>query len=244
MYRNRLIPCLLLHGEGLVKTIRFKKPNYLGDPINAIRLFNDKEVDELMFLDIDASRENREPNYSMISKITDQCFMPLCYGGGISSVEAIERILKMGVEKIAICKAAYEKPEMVKQAVEMFGSSTIVGVMDIDVDRRGNRVVKILNGKKTVSENIVEYAKYLESLGVGEILINDIYHDGMMDGYDTDVITSVAKNVQVPVIACGGAGIISDCDKATEAGASAAAAGSLFVYYGRLRAVLINYPEE
>lgn len=243
MYRNRLIPCLLLHGEGLVKTIRFKKPNYLGDPINAIRLFNDKEVDELMFLDIDASRENREPNYNIISKITDQCFMPLCYGGGISSVESIEKILKMGVEKIAICKAAYENPNMVKQAVEMFGSSTIVGVMDIDLDRRGDRVVKILNGKKVVSKDVVEYAKYLESLGVGEILVNDIYNDGLMQGYDVDTISTIAQNVQVPVIACGGAGNINDCNNVTTSGASAAAAGSIFVYYGRLHAVLINYPE-
>lgn len=238
-----MIPCLLLKEEGLVKTVRFKHPNYIGDPINAIRIFNEKEVDELIFLDIDASKRKKEPDYAYLSKIADQCFMPLCYGGGVTSVEQMQKIFALGFEKVSVNAAAYQNPEMVREAVARFGSSSIVGAMDIGRDFHGRRTVKILNGRKNVGILPVEYAKRLENLGVGEILVNDICKDGMMQGYDCDIIEEIANSVQVPVIACGGAGKISDCLKVVEHGASAAAAGSIFVYWGRLKGVLINYPQ-
>ena len=239
-----MIPCLLLKDEGLVKTVQFKKPNYIGDPINAIRIFNEKEVDELIFLDIEASRKKKEPNYAYLSKIADQCFMPLCYGGGVTNIEQMQKIFALGFEKVSVNAAAYYHSEMVKSAVARFGSSSIVGGMDIGYTHTKLKTVKVLNGKKDIKKNPVEYAKYLEDLGVGEILVNDIRNDGVMQGYDYELIGKIADAVYVPVIACGGAGRIEDCKKVVESGASAAAAGSLFVYWGRLRAVLINYPQN
>ena len=244
MYRSRMIPCLLLKDEGLVKTIQFKNPNYIGDPINAIRIFNEKEVDELIFLDIDASKKKKEPNYTYLSKIADQCFMPLCYGGGVTSIEQMQKIFALGFEKVSVNAAAYFYPDMVKRAVDTFGSSSIVGAMDMGYSHRKQKTVMVLNGKRNIKKNPIEYARYLESLGVGEILVNDISNDGVMQGYDYALIGKIAHAVQVPVIACGGAGKIEDCMKVVESGASAAAAGSLFVYWGRLRAVLINYPQN
>lgn len=243
MYRNRLIPCLLLHGEGLVKTKQFKEPNYLGDPINAVRLFNDKLVDELILLDIDATREKRSPNFEKLEKIIDQCFMPITYGGGISSVEDIKKLLSIGIEKVAINYSAYSNPEFVREAVSKFGSSTVVGGMDVGM-RNGKKTVKVINNTIDINRNPIDYAKYLYNLGVGEILLNDIHNDGMMMGYDYELVSDVSQAVTVPVVACGGAANLHDCQKVTESGASAAAAGSIFVYYGRLHAVLINYPEE
>ncbi len=244
MYRNRIIPCLLLQDEGLVKTIEFKHPTYIGDPLNAIRIYNEKEVDELIFLDIQASAKKREPNYEYLSKIADQCFMPLCYGGGITNIEQMQKIFALGFEKISINASAYNNPNLLHQAAERFGSQSMVAAMDVAQDSAGKYTVKILNGKKSIKRDPVEYALELESYGAGELLVNNISRDGKMKGYDLRLIQSIAQKVGIPVIACGGAGRLSDCADVIQAGASAAAAGSLFVYWGRLKGILINYPEE
>ena len=244
MYRNRIIPCLLLEDEGLVKTIQFHKPTYIGDPINAIRIYNEKEVDELIFLDIQASRLNREPNYEYLAKIADQCFMPLCYGGGINSIDQIHRVFSLGYEKVAINAGAYLNSDLIAQAAVRFGSQSIVAAMDIDFDKDGKRVVKILNGTRNTKENPIDYAIKLEQLGAGEILVNDISRDGKMCGYDLEMIRNISQQVHIPVVACGGASKLSDCADVIRVGASAAAAGSIFVYWGRLNGILINYPDE
>lgn len=244
MYHNRLIPCLLLKNQGLVKTIQFKKERYLGDPLNAVRIYNDKEVDELIFLDIMATHNKKGPDYKYLKKITEQCFMPVCYGGGISSIDEVGKIFEIGFEKVAINTAAYNNIELVSKAADIYGSQSIVGSMDVRHDHHGDNKVYILNGRKNTRISPVEYAQTLESAGVGEILVNSIDHDGMMDGYDYSLIKEISENVGVPVIACGGAGKLIDCYDAIQSGASAAAAGSLFAFWGRKHAVLINYPES
>lgn len=243
MYHNRIIPCLLLREQGLVKTVTFDKYRYLGDPINAVKIYNDKEVDELIFLDIDATKKRREPDYSFLKKIAEQCFMPLCYGGGVKTVDEAKKIFELGFEKISLNTTAYYDPNTIEKLVELFGSQSIVGSMDIKTNWKGHKLVYTYSGKKCTGMNPIEYAIYLEKLGVGEIFLNSIDYDGKMSGYDYQLINQIADSVAIPIIACGGAGKIDDCKKAIEAGASAAAAGSLFVYWGRNRAVLINYPD-
>ena len=241
--RNRIIPCLLLRNNGLIKTIRFKDSVYIGDPINAVRIFNEKEVDELIFLDIDATREKREPSLSIIKKIAEECFMPFSYGGGVETLQQIEEIIKSGAEKIVINTHAYLKKGFIKEATNRFGSSTIVVSMDIKKKLIGGYSVHLNGGSHNTGKNPVEYSKEMEDQGAGEIFINSIDRDGTMEGYDIELIKSVSEVVSIPVIACGGAGINDDLRKAIkEGGASAAAAGSLFVFHGKRRAVLITYP--
>ncbi|MCM1387776.1 MAG: AglZ/HisF2 family acetamidino modification protein [Bacillus sp. (in: Bacteria)] len=244
MYHNRLIPCLLLDNGRLVKTQQFHKPVYIGDPINAVKIFNDKEVDELVFLDINATKANRQPDFEYLRKITEQCFMPLCYGGGIVSIEDIGKLFRIGFEKVSINASAFRNLNLLKEAVKVYGSQSIVGAIDVGKNMFGKNVVKIVNGTQNTKLNPVEYAKMLEDAGAGEIFLNSITHDGMMQGYDYQVIEEVSSAVQIPVIACGGAGNLQDCKKAIESGASAAAAGSIFVFWGINRAVLINYPNS
>lgn len=244
MYRSRVIPCLLLHNKGLYKTIQFKQPKYLGDPINTVRLFNDKEADELFVLDIGASESGKGPNYENIIRLTRECFMPICYGGGISSIKQVEAVFKLGVEKIALNSALYFQPNLVYEATKIFGSQSIVASMDVKKGFLGSYSVYVTSGSKDTKFDPIQYAKRAEELGVGEILLTSIDHDGMMNGYDYELIGKVSAAVNVPVTAGGGAGKLSDCVKAIICGASAAAAGSLFVYYGSLRAVLINYPTQ
>ena len=247
MYHNRLIPCLLLDHGRLVKTTQFKKPRYLGDPLNAVRIYNDREVDELIFLDINASRERRHPDLEYLQKITAQCFMPVCYGGGVSNMDDVRDLFRIGFEKVSINASAADNIELIREAAEVFGSQSIVGAMDVAESGSagsGRYAVKILNGRKRVSKNPVEYAKRLEEAGAGEILVNSITRDGSMHGYDTELIRNISAEVSVPLIACGGAHDIEDCKEVCDAGASAAAAGSMFVFYGRNRAILINYPDQ
>ncbi|MCM1251806.1 MAG: AglZ/HisF2 family acetamidino modification protein [Clostridium sp.] len=244
MYHNRLIPCLLLDNGRLVKTQQFHKPVYIGDPINAVKIFNDKEVDELVFLDINATKANRQPDFEYLRKITEQCFMPLCYGGGIVSIEDIGKLFRIGFEKVSINASAFRNINLLKEAVKVYGSQSIVGAIDVGKNMFGKNVVKIVNGTQNTKMSPVEYAKMLEGAGAGEIFLNSITHDGMMQGYDYQVIEEVSSAVQIPVIACGGAGNLQDCKKAIESGASAAAAGSIFVFWGINRAVLINYPNS
>lgn len=244
MYHNRLIPCLLLDNGKLVKTVQFRKPVYVGDPINAVKIYNDREVDELVFLDIHATRTHRRPDFEYLSKITEQCFMPLCYGGGITSLEDIGMLFRIGFEKVSINAAALEHPELIQEAAAVYGSQSIVGAMDVGKNLFGKAVVKTENGNHGTRYGPGEYARRLEDAGAGEIFLNSIIQDGMMNGYDYELIREVSESVQVPVIACGGAGSLQDCRKAIDSGASAAAAGSIFVFWGVNKAVLINYPNS
>jgi cyclase len=238
----RVIPVLLLKDNGLYKSLKFKDLKYVGDPINAIKIFNEKAVDELIFLDITATNNNAEPNYSMLSNIASECFMPLCYGGGIKSLSQIEKILACGVEKVCLNTSAFLDPELVKEASKKFGSSTIVVSIDVKKTIFSGNKVYIKSGTKSTGMDPVRFAREMESLGAGEILINSIDRDGTMLGYDMELIKLVSNSVQIPVIACGGAGSVENiADVFKMANASAAAAGSFFVFQGRHRAVLITY---
>lgn len=245
MFEKRVIPVLLCNKmDSLVKTTKFGKPVYVGDPNNAVKIFNEKEVDELIFLDISATKENRGPNLAYIEEIATECFMPLCYGGGIRTIEDIANITKCGVEKVAINSAAYTEPNLIRLAADKFGSSTIVGSIDVKKDFFGNYGVYIQAGQKAIKQSPVAYAQYLQEQGVGEILINSIDKDGTMQGYDIKLVESITKAVNVPVIACGGAGSVNDIAQALATGANAAAVGAMFVFTGVHRAVLINYLSE
>jgi cyclase len=241
--RYRVIPCLLLRGAGLVKTQRFKGAKYVGDPINAVRIFNEKEVDELMFLDIEATVGGSRPNLEMLRNIASECFMPLCYGGGVRDLATIEAILKTGVEKVSLNTALIELPDLVRDAARIHGSSTVVASIDFKRGFFGTPEVHTRAGTRGAGVTPIELARRAEGLGVGEILLNSIDRDGMQEGYDLEVTRQVAEAVKVPVIACGGAGSLAHMHAAIhEAQASAVAAGAFFVFVGRHRAVLITYP--
>lgn len=242
MLTTRVIPCLLLKGAGLVKTVRFTNPKYVGDPMNAVKIFNEKEVDELIFLDITASRENKEPPFAMIEDIASECFMPVAYGGGVTSVEQATRIIALGIEKIVLNTAALHTPDLVTRLSDRIGaSSTVVGI-DVKKDLFGRYRVYDHVRQKTSGTNPAEYAARVAAAGAGEIFLNDVNRDGTGTGFDLDLVRTVTSAVDVPVIVCGGAGGLDDLRLATTAGASAVAAGSLFVYMGKHRAVMINYP--
>lgn len=245
MLMTRVMPCLLLKNGALVKTVKFKDPGYIGDPINAIRIYNEKEVDELIFLDITATIEKREPPYKVLSEIASECFMPVTYGGGVRDLETIRRILSLGVEKIAINSYAVENPDFVRAAADKYGSSTIVVSIDVRKKKFDRYEVFIHGGRKDSGLDPVKFAVKMEQMGAGEILLTAIDRDGTQEGYDIELIKSVTSAVGVPVIAVGGAGKIDDFRAAVkEGGASACAAGSMVVYFGRNRAVLINFPEH
>ena len=245
MLMTRVMPCLLLKNGSLVKTVKFKDPGYIGDPINAIRIFNEKEVDELIFLDISATVEKRQPPFKVLSEIASECFMPVTYGGGVRDVETIRQILSLGIEKVAINSHAVENPDFVRAAAEKFGSSTIVVSMDVRRKMFGKYEVVIHGGRKSTGRDPVEFASAMEKLGAGEILLTAVDRDGTQEGYDVELVKSVTSVVGIPVIACGGAGKIEDFRLAVkEGGASACAVGSMVVYFGRNRAVLITFPER
>jgi cyclase len=243
MLKYRVIPCLLLHNGGLVKTVRFKSPKYVGDPINAIRIFNEKEVDELMVLDISASREGREPDYGLIEKFASECFMPLCYGGGIKTVAQAKQLFAIGVEKVCLQTAALQDLKIISDLAACFGSQSIMVSIDVKKNWMGNYKIYASHNRKTVSGRPVEYARKAVEAGTGELLLTSVDQDGTMKGYDLTLIQEVAAAVAVPLIAAGGAGGLSDLKAAVKAGASAVAAGSLFVFQGPHRAVLISYPK-
>ena len=245
MHRARVIPCLLIRGNGLVKTRKFKDPVYVGDPVNAIRIFSEKEVDEIVLLDIDASREGREPNYELIAEMAGEAFMPAAYGGGIRSLEQIRRLIRAGIEKVVINTAAAESTDVVRAAADMFGCQAVVGAVDVKRTLLGGYRVVARSATVDINAGLEEHIQRLISAGVGEIFLNSVDRDGMMEGYDLQLIRRVTQNVNVPVIACGGAGTIDHLSQAVrEGGASAVAAGSMFVFHGKHRAVLINYPKH
>ena len=246
MLRPRIIPCLLVHDKGLVKTQGFKKPKYVGDPINTVKIFNEKEVDELIVLDIDATAENRKPDFQMIEQLAAECRMPLCYGGGIKTAEDAKFIFGLGVEKIAISSIAVEKPEIVAEIAELVGNQSVIVVLDVKKRMFSRRYdVYTHNGKTNSKKCPVELAEKFEELGAGEIVINSIDNDGLMKGYDYDLIKQVREAVTIPMTALGGAGELEDIGKLIrDYGIIGAAAGSLFVFKGIYRAVLVNYPDR
>lgn len=244
MLRTRVIPVLLLRGRGLVKTIKFQKPTYVGDPINAVRIFNDKEVDELVFLDITATIENHPPQFDLIQDIATECFMPFGYGGGIHDIETAQRLLKMGSEKVVFNSAAVNL-NLIEDAAEIFGSQSVVISIDVRRQRSGKYLVYTHSGTRNTKKTPVEFAKDVEAAGAGEIFLNSIDRDGTMEGYDLELLHSVTEIVNIPVISAGGAGNLQHFQDAVEqGGASAVAAGSMFVFHGPHRAVLINYPTQ
>lgn len=240
--RKRIIPCLLLKDQGLVKTTEFKDPVYLGDPVNIVRIFNDKEVDEIVLLDIGASREGRSPQFEIIERICSECFAPVGYGGGVHDPREITKLFRIGVEKVIIGTEAACNPGVVTTAARDFGSQSIVVAVDVCRGPDGQYHVFVKGGTLATGRDPIEYAIMMAARGAGELLLTSIERDGTRRGYDLDLVRAVAASVDIPVVACGGAGVNGDLVQAIKAGASAAAAGSLFVFSGRRRAVLISYP--
>jgi cyclase len=244
MERFRVIPVLLLHRGGLVKSVRFGNYKYVGDPINAVKIFNEKEIDEIVILDIDASREKRGPNFEQIRSITSEAFIPVAYGGGITSIEQIKRLFFDGVEKIVLNYSAVQNPSLISEAAKMVGSQSVVISVDFKKRMLGGKRVMTLNGKINVKDSIVEFCRKMEILGAGEIFLNSIDRDGTYKGYDLEILREVSSVLSIPVVICGGASELSDFYFARKNGASAVAAGSMFVFQRPHQAVLISYPSQ
>jgi cyclase len=245
MNRPRIIPCLLVQHGRLVKTVEFRRPTYVGDPINAIRVFNDKGADELVLLDIAATLDGSGPDFELLEKVATECFMPLCYGGGVTSVEQMRQVLGLGIEKVALNTSAVERPELIGDAAAEFGSQSVVVSIDVRRARRGRRgkeEVVTRGARDRTGLDPVQFAREAERLGAGELLLTSVDRDGTMQGYDLELIRRVSAAVGIPVVACGGAATGQDLVAAIDdGGASGAAAGSMFVFTGRHRAVLISY---
>lgn len=245
MLRPRIIPCLLVRGKGLVKTVKFGASKYVGDPINAVKIFNEKEADELIVLDLDATTSGTAPDFVMIQKLAAECRMPLCYGGGVTTVEQAKRIIGLGVEKVAISSAALADPKLITAIATEIGSQSVVVVLDVKKSLFGKYEVYTRNGQKSTGRSPVEVAHQAEKLGAGEIVINSIDNDGQMKGYDLDLAVKVREAIRLPMSVLGGAGSLSDIARLVSVcGVVGAAAGSLFVFKGSYRAVLINYPAQ
>lgn len=243
MRRIRVIPTLLIQEGRLVKSLKFKKHDYLGDPINAVKIFNEKEVDELVLLDISLNRHKKEINYAFVENIVSEAFMPIAFGGGIRNIQQIRKILSLGVEKVVLNKSLVDE-QLIKDASFEFGSQSIVASMDINKPLFGGLAVYLDNGKKKINSSPVDFAKQCEALGIGEIILNAIHKDGTYSGFDYRLIKEVSEAISIPLVALGGASTITDFYTAIEAGASAVAAGSLFAYSGKREGVLINYPRQ
>jgi cyclase len=248
MLRSRVIPCLLIHKKGLVKTVNFKNPKYVGDPLNAVKIFNEKEVDELIVLDIDASVENREPNFEMIKNLARECRMPFCYGGGITTVAQAKKIIELGAEKIAISSSAIKNLSLIREIGEEVGVQSVVVVLDIK--KRGflyggGYEIYIRNGKEKANVQLKDFIDQINETGVGELVINSIDHDGLMEGYNNDLISLIRDWTNFPITVLGGAGSLDDIKSIImKYKIIGVAAGSLFVFKGKYKAVLINYPNR
>lgn len=244
MRRIRIIPVLTLQNEKLVKTIRFKNPTYIGDPINAVKIFNEKEVDEIVILDITATKEKREPNYNKIEEIASEAFMPFAYGGGITKLSQIEKLFKLGIEKVVLNSVLETNMGLVSEAAKIFGSQSIVASIDIKKNLFGKTNAYKISGTTKIDVPLLDFVKQLEQAGVGEFFINSIDKDGTYSGYDLDLIKQLSTQVSAPIVVCGGASSIDSFLPAIQHGASAVAAGSMFVYTGSTRGILINYPKQ
>lgn len=243
MLNIRVMPCLLLQQGKLVKTVRFKNPNYIGDPVNAVKIYNDKELDELVLLDIDATKRETGIDFAKIKDVASECFMPLAYGGGIKSVKDAAKIFSLGVEKIVINSIAVERPDNIGNFAKLFGSQSIVVSIDVKKNTTGKYEVCFCSGTKVSKYNPVEFAKMVEAEGAGEIFLNSIDQDGTFLGFDLELIKQVTQAVNIPVIVCGGAASVNDFGEAVKAGASAVAIGSMAVYHNNhTDGVLINFP--
>jgi len=244
MQRIRVIPVLLMHKNGLVKSVRFRNYKYVGDPINAVKIFNEKEVDEIVLLDISATRENRQPDIAHIRKIAEEAFMPMAYGGGISSLEEVKQLIHAGVEKVILNYHAVHNISLVREASKWAGSQSVVVSVDIKKNLFGRYRIYIKNGSQNTGLDPVSFAKEVQDAGAGELFLTNIDRDGTYSGYDLELIKNISRELEIPVIACGGAGSINDFQSALSAGASAVAAGSMFVFQRPHNAVLINYPGQ
>lgn len=243
MLKHRVIPCLLLRNGGLVKTLKFSDAKYVGDPINAIRIFNDKEVDELMVLDITASKEKKEPNYALIEQFASECFMPLSYGGGIKTMEQAQRLFNSGIEKICLQTSVLDDLSLVKNLSDKWGSSSILVSIDVRKNWMGHPKLYSAATGKTLDKKWSDFMLDAVKAGAGEIVLNAVDKDGTMKGMDTEMIKEAAKILSVPLVAVGGAGSLADIKAAVDAGANAVSAGAFFVFQGPHRAVLITYPK-
>lgn len=245
MFLPRIIPVLLLKEKGLVKTIKFKNPRYIGDPINAVKIFNDLKADELIFLDITASKEGRCVSEELVKDIGDEAFMPFGVGGGICNIKQIELLLKVGAEKVILNTHVHKNPKFVEESAKIFGSQSIVVCLDVKKSFFGKYEIWTKSGTENTKQNPLDRAKEFERSGAGELIINSIDCDGTMTGYDIELINSISNAVSIPVVACGGAGKLEHLKQGyLEGNAHALAAGSLFIYHGERRAVLINYPDK
>ena len=244
MKRVRVIPTLLIQDSGLVKSVKFSNHKYVGDPINAVKIFNEKEVDEIVILDISATREKRGPNVEKIKEIASEAFMPLGYGGGITQIEEIGQLIMAGVEKVILNTSAFNDPGLIKGAAKYVGSQSIVVSIDVKKNVWGKYKVYVYNGTRNTNEDPVSYSMKMEELGAGEIFLNSIDRDGTFSGYDIELIEMVSSKISIPIIAIGGAASVNDFSKAIKSGASAVSAGSMFVFQRPHRAVLISYPSQ
>lgn len=245
MFKPRIIPVLLLQNNGLVKSVKFGKHRYIGDPINAVKIFNDKMADELVFLDIQASKANRLISLDFVENVGEEANMPFAVGGGIKTIQDIRKILECGAEKVVVNSAAFENPDFIKNASDIFGASTIVVCIDVKLNIFGKKRRVYKNGRKRSEFTPVEFAQTMEEFGAGELIIQSVDRDGTYNGYDIDLVKDISTAVTIPVVALGGARNYSDMRHVVEVGyASAAAAGSTFVYHGPRNAVLINYPDK
>ncbi len=245
MLRSRITPCLLVHKKGLVKTVQFKNPKYVGDPINAVKIFNEKEVDELIVLDIDATVDGRGPDFNMIKNLAIECRMPFCYGGGVTKVEQAKEIIRLGAEKVALSSTAINNFSILEKIGKAVGVQSLVVVLDVKKKLLGGYEIYINNGKKATGIKLKDFILKLNAVGVGEIVINSIDQDGKMSGYDMSLIEMVRQTTDFPITVMGGAGSVEDIrsviSKYKPIGVSA---GSLFVFKGKYKAVLINYPSK
>jgi len=245
MLSARVIPCLLIKNQGIVKTRKFKDPVYVGDPINAVKIFNEKEVDELLLIDIEATIKGKQPQFDLLERISKEAFMPMCYGGGIHSLDDAKKILSSGFEKISLNSSTIQNPGLVSQLADIYGSQSIIVSIDVKKNIMGQYEVYDYSKGKSLKKDPFKFVLEVEILGAGEIVLNSVDRDGIMSGYDISLIKKVTDLVNIPVIAMGGAGSLEDLGKAVMlGGASAAAAGSLFVFQGVHKAVLITYPER
>ena len=244
MLQSRVIPCLLLKNRGLVKGMHFKEHQYVGDPINAVRIFNDKEVDEIAFLDITATNENKEPDYELIKDIATECFIPFSYGGGIRKLDHAAKLFTLGVERVILNSAAAEDPSLVNSISNAYGAQSVIVSVDVRRTRENNFEVFTHSGRKARKVGLIDYVKSMEEAGAGEILLTSIDRDGTLKGLDIELLNLISKEVTIPVIISGGAATIGDLKVAFDHGASAVGAGAMFVYYGKHRAVLITYPTQ
>lgn len=243
MLRPRIIPCLLVQNKGLVKSVQFKNHKYVGDPINAVRIFNEKEADELMLIDIDTTINKVEPNYKMIQNIASECRMPLCYGGGIKNIQQAQKIFSLGVEKIALSSILVENPNIISDLASKVGSQSVVAILDVKKKLFGGYEIYTHNGKNSTGINPIDFVQKIENLGAGEIVINSIDQDGTMNGYDLKLVEQIRKSTSLPLTILGGAGSLNHIGNLIQNyGIIGAAAGSLFVFKGVYKAVLINYP--